>query len=576
MGKLVRQGGGRASVTLLVLALSACGARNALWIPGPVPDGGGRDGGTDAGPGPIELECGRSTQYTTPGRPITLTAEVRAEEGIASQGWTLLEQPDGSLSTNAPTSGPETTITPDMRGTYTLEHRVTDRLGRSASCEVDVESVTGPPVAICPEEEEIVGGLGEPITIIGDAFDDTRVVEAQWVVSEAPAGAMPALRVVTGAVVELTATMPGRYVLTLTVIDEDMEIDSCSIVVRITSPPVVMCPDAPVTGPTRRPLTVRASATDDLGVASTTWEMLERPVGSGASLSPTTGESTTMTPDQRGEYVLRFTATDTDGLSASCEVLVIGLPSPPDAICPPTVETTPLSTARIEAMAIDDGRIVSTRWRRAGRPPGSSAGEPTPIDSLVTSFTPDLAGEYPLELTVTDDDGNPASCTTVVRAVATEGLRVEVFWNTDGTDMDTHLLSPTATGWFADQDCYYANCQGGPRLEWGAGGEIDNPSLDIDDTNGFGPENINIERPVNGTYRVGVHAFSGAARVTVRIYCGGSTTEPRQTFGPLMIGPGARGRDLWRVADVRIDGTGCTITDLGASIIDDDTARGTR
>ena len=41
-----------------------------------------------------------------------------------------------------------------------------------------------------------------------------------------------------------------------------------------------------------------------------------------------------------------------------------------------------------------------------------------------------------------------------------------------------------------------------------------------------------VEGPQNGTYRVGVHAYRGNGRVTVRIYCGGSTTTPRQTFGP--------------------------------------------
>ena len=143
-----------------------------------------------------------------------------------------------------------------------------------------------------------------------------------------------------------------------------------------------------------------------------------------------------------------------------------------------------------------------------------------------------------------------------------------MFWDTDTGDMDLHLLNPTATSWTSDGDCYYGNCNvsNGANLEWGGPGIHDNPRLDIDDLTGFGPENINIATPVPGTYRVGVHAYSGGAghRITVRIYCGGSTTEPRRTFGPVTIRArgGATDNDFWRVADVTVTGTSCTITDL--------------
>jgi hypothetical protein len=242
-------------------------------------------------------------------------------------------------------------------------------------------------------------------------------------------------------------------------------------------------------------------------------------------------------------------------------VTVIAEPTPPDAICPATVDTRPLSTVTIEGSGVDDGTIVAAGWSLRSEPVGAASSPPSPADSPRATFRPLLAGEYTLELFVRDDDGNVATCTTLVRAIATEGLRIEVFWNTDGTDMDTHLMrpGPDSMRWFSENDCFYANCQGG-GLGWPPDGSEDDPSLDIDDTNGFGPENINIMSPVDGTYRVAIDAFRGAANTTVRIYCGGSTTEPRQTFGPVFIDSGPN--DLWRVADVTISGASCTITDL--------------
>ena len=238
---------------------------------------------------------------------------------------------------------------------------------------------------------------------------------------------------------------------------------------------------------------------------------------------------------------------------------MLGVETPPSVVCQDTIETTPLTPTTIVGRAVDDGEIRSAGWSLVGAPTGSNAQPPTPTDAQRTVFTPDIAGDYTLRLQVQDDAGHLAECTTLVRAIATEGLRVEIFWDTNRTDMDTHVLHPDAETWGSRLDCFYANCVGG--LAWSTPGRDDDPSLDIDDVNGFGPENINIATPAAGTYRVGVHSFRGEGRVTVRIYCGGSSSTPRRTFGPKQLGQSDL---LWRVADVTITPSGCTINELGS------------
>ncbi len=559
---------------LIALALvPACGSRTSLNIEpdaSPVPDGGrdggadgGVDGGFDAGP-PDELivDCGRSVQYTSPRRPITLVGTATSPAGISTQVWSLIDQPRASMPRVAPGALGEVTLTPDMEGNYQLRFDVTDLRGRSASCEVTVESIVGPPVALCPEEP-LATFIDVPLDVEGDGYDDEMVVGYQWEIIEQPMGARARIRPTDAPVTVFQTPTRGTYVLRLTVVDFDMATGSCEVPITVTGPPEVECPDT-IMAPTRMRVTVRATATDDVGIASEGWELVSSPPGSTATLR-TTDNPTRLVPDRQGRYQLRFTATDVEGLSASCETTVIGTPTPPTLRCPEVVTTSPLTPVDITATAEDDGEITRWNWTLSTRPDGSRARNPSPRNRPMTSFTPDIAGVYELTVTVTDNDGEMASCVTRVEAGNIDGLRVEVFWDTNGTDIDTHLMNPTGTMWTSSDDCYYGNCntRGGPAiLEWGAPGPDDNPRLDIDDTDGFGPENINITTPEPGTYRVGIHNYRGAGpnNTTVRIYCGGSTTSPRQTFGPVPL----RGRsdDFWRVADVTIERGRCTITDL--------------
>lgn len=556
---------------VLSLALGAgCGSRSALTVDPPVfHDGGfdaGLDAGTDAGfdagpPDELVVDCGRRVQFTSPRRPRALSATATSPAGIARQDWALVGSPPGSFARVDPGAPGEVTVTPDVEGDFLMRFTAVDGRMRSASCEVIVRSVVGPPIAICPEEP-LATVVGVPVLVVGDGYDDDEVVAYRWAIVTEPPRSGARLSAPEAPVTEFVTPTRGAYVLELTVVDPDMAIGTCQVAITVTGPPEVECPPSPIMAPTRQSLRLRATATDDVGIASERWELLASPPGSAARLRPPDANPTNLVPDRQGRYELRFTAVDVEGLSASCDVTVIGTPTPPTLTCPEVVTTEPLRTVEITASAVDDGMIVTWRWSATSRPPGSRAAEPAPRNAPTTRFTPDIAGVFELTVEVVDDDGMTASCTTRVEAGNVDGLRVEMFWDTNGTDMDLHLMNPTGTRWTSMDDCHFRNCTGGPRLEWGAPGVDDNPRLDIDNTSGFGPENINIERPQPGSYRIAVHNWRGTGpnNTTVRIYCGGSTTTPRETLGPVPL----RGAsdDLWRVADVEITPGGCRITPI--------------
>ena len=97
---------------------------------------------------------------------------------------------------------------------------------------------------------------------------------------------------------------------------------------------------------------------------------------------------------------------------------------------------------------------------------------------------------------------------TINVQIPTFGIRIELTWDTDDTDMDAHLIRPE--GEFLDtfDDCYWNN----PNPDWGTPEvSVDDPSLDQDNRSGLGPENITLEQPSEeGIYEVKVHYFTGS------------------------------------------------------------------
>ena len=204
----------------------------------------------------------------------------------------------------------------------------------------------------------------------------------------------------------------------------------------------------------------------------------------------------------------------------------------PVAVCnvTPNPVTPPFTAATFDGSSSYDqagGIITSYIWNLVESPEGSSVGLPYNSGMYISDFYPDLAGEYIGELIVTNDLGYTDVCQVVLEAIPAQSLWIEMFWQHSGDDMDLHLLAPGGI-LETDSDCYYANCAWA-SLDWGIpGAPEDDPSLDIDDISGIGPENINIYSPqTDGVYTVYVHdypgsVFSGSNDVTINIYLNGS------------------------------------------------------
>jgi hypothetical protein len=314
------------------------------------------------------------------------------------------------------------------------------------------------------------------------------------------------------------------------------------------------------------------------------WRITSAPMGEAPTIEHMGGNRATFRTNVEGTYEITVTVPDGgDGGTSpvSCTLQVIVRAQGPVALCPATITTAPLRRVTIAASAQSDRALVSEQWSLEAVPATSGRPQPMPADRATTNFTPDAAGSYVLRFRVSDAAGMTDTCITTVNAVPREGLRVELVWDPpgracprnegaacDGSDVDLHLLREAgrARPWRSDDDCHWFNCNvsASRRLAWGMSGTTDDPRLDIDDVTGHGPENINIDRPTAGAYRVGVHYFdahgAGAQSATVLVYCGAPTPVAR--LGPVTLNyrGSADTSDFWLVADVIPNAaTGCEV-----------------
>lgn len=219
-------------------------------------------------------------------------------------------------------------------------------------------------------------------------------------------------------------------------------------------------------------------------------------------------QSQTVNCEARGGNV-QFTSATIEG--ASAPLFVIALPPPPSMV------------------ASGDTIRFFVEFRPDGLPQRHQA-------AAVVAFTGAM-GPQTVRIPITGEVIPPPVTNTAISVV----LR----WDTNLTDVDMHLIRPGGQFFDNPSDCYFANLS----PDWGTRGDTtDNPFLDVDDTDGRGPENINLSRAAAGDYSVQIHFWQGfvPTRASVEIFLDGASVG---TFDRTF----ACG-DLWNVGTIQWNG----------------------
>lgn len=289
---------------------------------------------------------------------------------------------------------------------------------------------------------------------------------------------------------------------------------------------------------------------------------LRMPADSGGSIVLEPGERVELplifAPTGPGSYRAELELSSNDPERPTRTVELVGEGAPYD--CPSAAITAAVTTrnqrvvanptGRLDGLPLDrvyldtsassspDSRITRVEWAVIQRPTDSAAMLVSPDSSVTNELFLDLTGEYVVELNVWDERGTRSCTPARLRLVATpdQDIHVQLVWDTpndreqldeNGADVDLHLLHQSGQWNARPWDCFWQNLE----PDWGVFGDpSDNPSLDIDDVDGWGPENINLDNPqLDTTYSVGVHYFSdhgfGPSYATTRVYVGGQLRD---------------------------------------------------
>jgi hypothetical protein len=335
-------------------------------------------------------------------------------------GWALVSMPEGSNAALDDPADPQPRFVADVEGTYVAQLILFDgtKWSPSDTVVVTTNGNLAPVIDMGPDQLVNVGGAATLDALATDPNQDPLTFT--WSLLSRPAGSASVLSASNGASVQITPDVPGDYIVQVTGVDAGglSSTDTVLLTTGNTSPFVVAEDDRLVA--TGAPVVADADAGDpDGGPLTYEWRLLRRPVGSAAALDNPASPNPSFTPDVVGAYLVQVVVRDAVNLFSSDAVVYrvpAGVNEPPVANAG-SDQTVPVgAVAQLNGSASSDpeNQTLTYAWQFASKPSGSVA-QLSSETSANPTFTPDVPGEYELELVVNDGVQNSLADSVIVR-----------------------------------------------------------------------------------------------------------------------------------------------------------------
>ncbi len=343
----------------------------------------------------VTLDGSASTDVD--GQPLTFT-------------WNLAARPAGSTAALSSISDVKPIFVADKPGNYRISLVVNDGLVSSSADEVIVSTNNVKPVANAGAD---IGGklVGSTVTLNGAASTDLDgdALSFSWSFAKRPTGSTATLTGPTTVTPTFVIDKKGEYRVQLIVNDGELNSDADEVIVTTgnTAPVANAGVDQSVDTGIAVTLNGAGSSDADGDTLSYSWSFVSRPTGSTATLATPTAVTTQFTPDIAGAYVAQLVVNDGTVNSALDNVTItattVDVPLPPIANAGPDQSFTSIALVTLDGSASSDpnGDSLTYAWSFTSRPAGSAA-VLTGANTESPTFTPDLDGNYVVQLIVSD------------------------------------------------------------------------------------------------------------------------------------------------------------------------------
>jgi hypothetical protein len=404
------------------------------------------DGLADSAPATVSISTTNSAPVASagPDQTVGVGATVTLNGSGSSDvdgnpltfAWRLTSRPAGSLAILANSAGVAPTFVADRPGTYVVRLIVNDGIENGAVDTVTISTENSSPVTDAGADQTAAIGASVALNGGGSTDADGDSLTFSWSFVARPAGSAAILRDPAAIVPTFVADVRGTYVVQLIVHDGTQAGAADTVRVRTSnSAPVSKAGRGQTVAIGSVALLDGSGSSDPDGDPLTyNWALTSVPAGSSATLSGANTAGPSFVLDRAGAYVVQLIVNDGLGNGAPDTVTIITSNSPPAADAGPDQPASVDSVVTLfGGLSSDaDGDPLTYAWSITSRPAGSTAALHGPGTDSPT-FTPDVAGEYLIQLTVNDGFASSRPDTVLVRTPDASGGPVVTIAATDSS-----------------------------------------------------------------------------------------------------------------------------------------------
>lgn len=408
------------SILTAVLVVSGCNDSDSSG------DDSGAEKPTNTANTVPEASAG-SDQNVKVGSTVTLNgSESRdADEDTLTYHWSFDKKPEGSDASFSDASAAKPTFTADKAGKYRIDLVVNDGQIDSTADEVIVTASSGnsAPVAEAGDDQQIE--TGKRVTLDGSQSTDADGdnLSFSWSIASRPDGSSAKLADAASVKPYFTPDVDGIYKLMLVVSDGKIKSKPDSIQISATTannvPVADAGPDQNVVAGQTVELNGGASRDADGDTLTYKWSFVSKPKQSKALLDNSDTVAPEFKADTAGDYVVKLVVSDGQ-LSSKADNVVVSVSK---ANARPTANAGKDQQVTAGAKVVldgtgsrdADGDKLAYKWQIVSKPKNSRASLSN-TSSAAPSFTPDVAGDYVVQLVVNDGSVDSAADQVVISA----------------------------------------------------------------------------------------------------------------------------------------------------------------